>query len=103
MADLVYELTPDQIWCAIQALANVPITARDVQKPVQSVETGQAVVCYCDRVSDEALEIVNRFAETGRPLSVYAYTPGPFRDVLRTFRSCEVHALPDVLLRSFAS
>ena len=103
MADLVYDLSPQQVWCAVQALANVPITEWDADKSVQSVETSQATICYCDRVSDAALASVTGFASSGRPLSIYAYTPGPFRDALREFRSIEVHALPDVLLRSFAS
>lgn len=103
MADLVYDLSPPQVWCAVQALANVPITEWDAGRPVQSVETSQATVCYCDRVSDDALEAILGFARSGRPLSVYAYTPGPVREALREFRSSEVHALPDVLLRSFAS
>lgn len=103
MADLIYDLTPPQVWCAVQSIANVPITNWDTDKAVQSVETSQATVCYCDRVSEEAINAVIQFAGTGRPLLIYAYTPGPFRDALREFRSCEVHALPDVLLRSFTS
>jgi adenine-specific DNA-methyltransferase len=103
MADLVYDLTPPQVWCAVQATSNVPITDWDPGKAVQSVETSQVTVCYCDRVSDAAIVDLIRLATTGRPLSVYAYTPGPFRDALSAFRSCEVYALPDVLLRNFAS
>lgn len=99
--DLSYDLTADRIWLAVQSTHGLPVAPADRATPVQTAVTDDGLlVAYCDRFTEEAEAAL--VAAVARHLAiVYAYTPGPIRDLFADSNRVEVRAVTDELLRRF--
>lgn len=99
--DLSYELTADRIWLAIQAAHGLPVAPTDPAAPVQAAVTDAGLlVAYCDRFSQAAEESLLA-AVPGHLAIVYAYAPGPIRELFANDTRVEVRAVTDEFLRRF--
>lgn len=100
--DLAYDLPPDEVWLAVQAIHGLPLVDYVVGAPLQVASDGEMAVAYCDKPIPEALDELARLASDGF-LIAYSWSPGRLAPVLDRFPTAEIRALPDELVRRFQS
>lgn len=99
--DLAYDLEPEQVWLAVQAMHRLPLSPLPPGADFQVAAGGGRAVAYCDRFT-AAAEAGLRAAAAEHPfLVVYAHTPRPVRDAIGPSDRVEVRAVPDHLIQRF--
>lgn len=99
--DIAYDLTPEHVWTAVQAMHDLPITRPVPGAPVQhALVDDRVLVAYCDRFT-EAAEATLRQLTAGRVAFVYAWTPGPVRAAFQDHGGVEVRGVSDEFIKRF--
>ncbi|TPG52314.1 hypothetical protein EAH89_18955 [Roseomonas nepalensis] len=99
--DLAFDLKPEQVWLALQALHGLPLSPFREDGDLQVASDEDMAVAYCDRFTEGAERALQSAAAEHHFLVVYAYAPRPVRDALDGANNAEVRALPDFLLGRF--
>lgn len=99
--DIVYELTPDHVWLAIQAMHDLPLQQLDPSRDVHAGITADDVaIVYCNKFQD-GTEAALREVIGDRCAFVYSWSIGPVKEAFRGRNGIEIRHARDELVRRF--
>lgn len=97
--DLDHDLTPQQIWAALEAMHGLPLTAY-VGGLWQEHKTDSQTIVYADRVTAELIKYVSEIADRRENAFIYVWAPGQIRQALGTL-DIEIRSVRDTLVSRF--
>ena len=95
-------LTPEDVWLAVLAMHDLPLSRYSSRAPVQKAMNGNTCVAFVDVMSANAISSLKADAEKGFGLIVYTWTPGPIVRELDGY-PVEIQRLPQALTDRFRS
>jgi len=97
--NLDQELTPPQVWAALETIHDVPLTEYR-EAPWQEHRTESQTLIFADRVNGEVVKHVQLLAEHRENAFVYAWAPGQITQALGP-ADIEVRGVHETLLGRF--
>jgi adenine-specific DNA-methyltransferase len=98
--DLNYELNGDEVWTALEAMHDLPLTLFKKGAPFQVHETNALALFYIDKFSLEVIDRLKALGSARRNVLVYAWAPGQVTPHLADM-DIEVTSVRDVLVKRF--
>ena len=98
--DLNYELKGNEVWTALEAIHDLPLTLYEDGKPFQMHETDGQVLVYADRFDDSLVTLLRALGEARRNVFVYAWAPGQIKPHLAGL-DIEVKPVREALVKRF--
>jgi adenine-specific DNA-methyltransferase len=98
--DLNYELKGDEIWTALEAMHDLPLTPYEQNVPFQVHDTDELALIYIDRFSPELIARVQALGKARRNAFVYTWAPGQITPHLAGL-DIEVTPVRDALVKRF--
>jgi len=98
--DLNYELSGSEVWSALEAIHDLPLTRFKENLPFQSHETSDLALIYVDRFSPELIVQLRALGEAKQSVFVYAWAPGQLAPHLGDV-DIEVAPVRDALVKRF--
>jgi adenine-specific DNA-methyltransferase len=98
--DLDYDLKPEEVWAALEALHQLPLTPY-VPDPWIFHQSADLALVYVDRFRDDLLPWLQERAAGRAPTFVYAWAPAQIRDRLASSGDVEVRGVRETLVARF--
>jgi adenine-specific DNA-methyltransferase len=98
--DLNYELKGDEIWTALEAMHDLPLTPFESGAAFQIHETDAMTLVYVDRFAPELVVQLQALGEAQRNVFVYAWAPGQLAPHLSAL-NIDVSPVRETLVKRF--
>jgi adenine-specific DNA-methyltransferase len=97
---LDYELAPQEVWAALEAMHGLPLTAYRGGLAAQEHETGDLALVLVDRADPEVIARLRKLRQRCENVFAYSWAPGQLSSQISGF-SIEVRPVRETLVRRF--